>query len=108
MVTSCSNKRYGSAATRASARGGTANGDSGDEVKATDDSPPEKKFRDLILAQIWLELDDAIAQNGGSCYGMFSKILKKHQQKFKWLNRDYLNNYRRQATKEFKLPPHQT
>jgi len=65
MVTSRSNKHYGTIATRASARGDTASGGSRDGIEAADDSPPEKKFRDHILAEIWLEVDEAIAQNGG-------------------------------------------
>jgi len=106
MVTSCSKRSYGSS--EATPREGLIEPASGAAYgDSSDDAPPEKKFCDLILAEIWLELDDAIAKNGGSSYGIFRKTFKKHQQKFRWLTRDYLNNYRKQATKELKLPPRQ-
>jgi hypothetical protein len=115
MVTLRSNKSYAIATTLLTPLegcsepdlGGAAHGDTGDEDHSADDSPPEKKFRDFILGEIWLEIDEEIASNAGSSYGVITKTLKKHQQKFKWLTRDHLNYYRKQATKEFKLPPHQ-
>ena len=74
---------------------------------ASDDSPPEKKFRDHIIGEIWLEIDSSIAENGGSSYGIISAKLNQHKKKFKWINRDLLYNYRKQATREMQLPPHE-
>jgi len=80
------------------------------EVPDDDDdkeSPPEKNFRDLIIGEIWVQIDESITENGGSSYGIVSAKLLQHQKKFKWLNRDLLYNYRKQATKELQLPPHE-
>ena len=73
----------------------------------SDESPPEKKFRDLIIGEIWMQIDESIIENGGSSYGVVSAKLLQHKKKFKWLNRDLLYNYRKQATKELQLPPHE-
>ena len=91
MVTLRSNKSYAIATTLLTPLegcsepdlGGAAHGDTGDEDHSADDSPPEKKFRDFILGEIWLEIDEEIASNAGSSYGVITKTLKKHQQKFK-------------------------
>jgi len=72
-----------------------------------DESPPEKNFRDLIIGEIWVQIDESITENGGSSYGIVSAKLLQHKKKFKWLNRDLLYNYRKQATKELQLPPHE-
>mmetsp|Transcript_8800 Transcript_8800/g.12805 ORF Transcript_8800/g.12805 Transcript_8800/m.12805 type:complete len:201 (+) Transcript_8800:65-667(+) len=74
---------------------------------ASDHSPPEKKFRDHIIGEIWMEIDASIAENGGSSYGIVSSKLSQHKKKFKWINRDLLYNYRKQATREMQLPPHE-
>mmetsp|Transcript_8797 Transcript_8797/g.12801 ORF Transcript_8797/g.12801 Transcript_8797/m.12801 type:complete len:221 (+) Transcript_8797:65-727(+) len=74
---------------------------------ASDHSPPEKKFRDHIIGEIWMEIDASIAENGGSSYGIVSSKLSQHKKKFKWINRDLLYNYRKQATKELQLLPHE-
>ena len=71
----------------------------------SDHSPPEKKFRDQIMGEIWLEIDESIAENGGSSYGVISSKVLEHKKKFKWLTRDFLYNYRKQATKEMELLP---
>ena len=70
-------------------------------------SPTETKFRDHIIGEIWLEIDASIAENGGSSYGIVTSKLNQHKKKFKWINRDLLYNYRKQATKELQLPPHE-
>jgi len=74
---------------------------------ASDHSPPEKKFRDHIIGEIWMEIDASIAENGGSSYGIVSSKLSQHKKKFKWINRDLLYNYWKQATREMQLPPHE-
>jgi len=74
---------------------------------AVQESPPERKFRDYILGEIWMEIDASIAENGGSSYGIISAKINQHKKKFAWVNRDLLYNYRKQATKEMVLPPHE-
>ena len=54
-----------------------------------------------------MEIDESIAENGGSSYGIISSKLSQHKKKFKWINRDLLYNYRKQATREMQLPPHE-
>jgi hypothetical protein len=70
-------------------------------------SPPEKKFCDHIIREIWMEIDASTADNGGTSYGIVSAKLNQHKKKFKWINRDLLYNYRRQATRELELPAHE-
>jgi len=80
------------------------------EVPDDDDdkeSPPEKNFRDLIIGEIWVQIDESITENGGSSYGIVSAKLLQHQKKFKWLNRDLLYNYKKQETKELPLLHHE-
>ena len=74
---------------------------------ASDNSPPEKKFRDHIIGEIWIEIDASIAENGGSSYGVVSSKLQQHKKNIKRINRDLLYNYRKQATRELQLPPHE-
>ena len=84
MVTLRSNKRYSIATTILTSLEGSsepdsvnaAHGDTGDEDHRANDSPPEKKYRDFILGEIWLEIDEEIANNGGFSYGVLTKTLK--------------------------------
>jgi hypothetical protein len=68
-------------------------------------SPPNKRLHDSILGELWLEIDEAIAECGGATYGIVTKTIKENLKQFPWLTRDYLYNYRKRATKERKLPP---
>jgi hypothetical protein len=67
-------------------------------------SPPNAKLRDPVLAELWLEIDD-LTDKQGSTYGVIKKVLNDNIIKFPWLTRDLLNNYRRKATKQLKIPP---
>jgi hypothetical protein len=67
-------------------------------------SPPSKKLRDAVLGELWEEID-ALTSEQGSTYGIVKKVIERHRIKFPWLNRDLLNNYRKNAAREQLLPP---
>ena len=54
-----------------------------------------------------MEIDAFIAVNEGSSYGIVSAKVNQHKRKLTWVNRDLLYNYRKQATIEIVLPPHE-
>ena len=54
-----------------------------------------------------MEIDASIAENGGSSYCIVFATLNQHKQKFKVNNKDLLYNYKKQATRELQLPPHE-
>jgi hypothetical protein len=67
-------------------------------------SPPNAKLRDPVVAQRLLEIDD-LTDKQGSTYVVIKKVLNININKFPWLSRDLLNNYRRKATKRPQIPP---
>jgi hypothetical protein len=61
------------------------------------------KLRDSVLAELWLEIDE-LTSIQGSTYGIVKRVIEKNIKNFPWLSRDLLNNYRKKATKNSKLP----
>jgi hypothetical protein len=68
-------------------------------------SPPCSTMKNMILGQLWLEIDDAISKNGGSTHGIVTKIINEQKKQFPWLTRNMLYYYRAKATEQKKLPP---
>ena len=68
-------------------------------------SPPCLTMKNMILGQLWLEIDDAIAKKGGSTHGIVTNIIKEQKKQFPWLTRNMLYYFRAKATEQQKLPP---
>jgi len=72
---------------------------------ANDITPPTDGLKNAVLGQLWLQIDEEIANSGASTYGVISKVINSNKKNFPWLNRNMVNYYRTKATKELSLPP---
>jgi hypothetical protein len=57
-------------------------------------------MRDMILGELWLEIDEAIAQAGGATYGIITKVINTNKKQFPWLTRNMVNYFRTNKRKK--------
>jgi hypothetical protein len=77
----------------------------GDSNESPDErvSPPCSTMKNIILGQLWLEIDDAISKNGGSTHGIVTKIINEQKKQFPWLTRNIIIELEQQNKKNFPL-----
>ena len=64
------------------------------KVSAGASVPPEKKYKNAILAEIVREIEDATLK-ASNFYGIQRHIIEQHKKDFPWLNKNNVDYFRR-------------